>query len=91
MKNSWARPGILPSNIKLPLSLNFRSHTVSIESTIYFLRSDPEGIVSYDLESGIWKQYLIPTPPNSTDHNLAECGGQIFLVGLLTKNAATCV
>nr|AUS89437.1 putative F-box protein [Sesuvium portulacastrum] len=90
-KNSWARPGNLPSSIKLPLSLNFRSHTASIGTTIYFMRSDPEGIVSYDMDGGVWKQYLIPTPPNSTDHNLAECGGRVFLVGLLTKNAATCV
>lgn len=91
LKNSWARPGNSPSGIKLPLSLNFRSNTVSIDSTIYFMRSDPEGIVSYDMVSGVWKQHLIPNPPNSTDHNLAECGGRIFLVGLLTKNAATCV
>ncbi|XP_074310033.1 F-box only protein 6-like isoform X1 [Silene latifolia] len=89
--NLWARHGILPSNIKLPLSLNFRSHTVSVGAKIYFMRSDPDGIVSYDMDSGVWKQYLIPNPPNSTDHNLAECGGRIFLVGLLTKNAATCV
>ncbi|XP_021745138.1 F-box only protein 6-like isoform X3 [Chenopodium quinoa] len=91
LKNTWARPGNLPSGIKLPLSLNFRSNTVSVDATIYFMRSEPDGIVSCDMVSGIWKQHLIPTPPNSTDHNLAECGGRIFLVGLLTKNAATCV
>ncbi|KAK9751175.1 hypothetical protein RND81_02G247700 [Saponaria officinalis] len=91
LKNSWAHHGILPSSIKLPLSLNFRSHTVSVEMTVYFMRSDPEGIVSYNMEKGIWKEYLIPNPPNSTDHNLAECGGRILMVGLLTKNAATCV
>lgn len=91
MKNSWARSGNFPSGIKLPLSLNFRSHTVSIDSTIYFMQSDPEGIVSFDMVSGTWKQFFIPNPPNSTDHHLAECGGRIFLVGLLTKNAATCV
>lgn len=91
LKNSWSRPGNLPSSIRLPLSLNFRSHTVSIGSSVYFMRSDPEGIVSYDMGSRVWKEYLIPSPPNSTDHYLAECGGRVYLVGLLTKNAATCV
>ncbi|CAO2828980.1 unnamed protein product [Amaranthus hypochondriacus] len=91
LKNSWERSGKFPSGIKLPLALNFRSHTVSIDTTIHFMCSDPEGIVSYDMVSGTWKQFVIPNPPNSTDHNLAECGGRIFLVGLLTKNAATCV
>ncbi|XP_021300544.1 F-box only protein 6, partial [Herrania umbratica] len=41
VKNSWSRPGSMPPNIKLPLSLNFRSQTVSIDSTLYFMRSDP--------------------------------------------------
>lgn len=91
MKNSWTRPGNLSSIVGLPLSLNFRSQTVSIGPRVYFLRCDPEGIVSYDMVTGAWKEYLIPTPPNSTDHHLAECGGRILLVGLLTKNAATCV
>lgn len=91
VKNSWTRPGSMPSNIKLPLSLNFKSHAVSIASTLYFMRSDPEGIVSYDMVTGLWKQSIIPAPCHVTDHTLAECGGRIMLVGLLTKNAATCV
>ncbi|XP_073037151.1 F-box only protein 6-like isoform X1 [Primulina eburnea] len=90
-KNHWTRPGIMPSNIKLPLSLNFRSQAVSVDRTLYFMRSDPEGLVSYNMDTGIWKQFLIPGPPHLSDHTLAECGGRIMLVGLLTKNAATCV
>ncbi|KAK6160413.1 hypothetical protein DH2020_003794 [Rehmannia glutinosa] len=90
-KNSWARPGSMPPNIKLPLALNFRSQAVSVEGTLYFMRSDPDGLLSYDMENGIWKQFVIPTPPHLSDHTLAECGGRIMLVGLLTKNAATCV
>ncbi|KAM0965497.1 hypothetical protein TB2_021059 [Malus domestica] len=89
--NSWTRPGIMPSGVKLPLSLNFRSQAVSIDGTLYFMRSDPEGIVSYDMATGIWKQFIIPTPLHLTDHTLAECGGRIMLVGLLSKNAVTCV
>ncbi|XP_015894328.3 F-box only protein 6 [Ziziphus jujuba] len=91
VKNSWTHPGNMPSNIKVPLSLNFQSQTVSVDGTLYFMRSDPEGIVSYDMVTGVWKQYIIPAPLHLTDHTLAECGGRIMLVGLLTKNAATCV
>lgn len=88
---SWSRQGNMPAGIKLPLSLNFRSQAVSIDNKVYFMHSDPEGIVSYDMETGVWTQYMIPAPLHLTDHALAECGGQIMLVGLLSKNAATCV
>ncbi|KAJ1382070.1 Kelch-type beta propeller [Sesbania bispinosa] len=91
LTNSWSRPGNMPGGMKLPLSLNFRSQAVSVGSTLYFMRSDPEGIISYDMATGVWKQYIIPAPLHLTDHTLAECDGQIMLVGLLTKNAATCV
>ncbi|RVW40050.1 F-box only protein 6 [Vitis vinifera] len=91
VKNSWARPGSMPLHVKLPLSLNFLSQAVSIDGTIYLMRSDPDGIVSYDMVTGAWKQFIIPAPLHLTDHTLAECGGRIMLVGLLTKNAATCV
>ncbi|KAA8533322.1 hypothetical protein F0562_033145 [Nyssa sinensis] len=91
IKNSWIRPGIMPSTIKLPLSLNFKSQAVSIDGTLYFMRSDPDGIVSYNMVTGVWKQFIIPVPLHLSDHTLAECEGQIMLVGLLTKNAATCV
>ncbi|XP_050375300.1 F-box only protein 6 [Argentina anserina] len=91
LRNSWTRPGSMPSSVKLPLSLNFRSQALTIDSTLYFMRSDPEGIVSYDMVTGVWKQFIIPTPLHLTDHTLAECGGRIMLVGLLSKNAATCV
>lgn len=91
LMNIWLRPGIVPQTIMLPLSLNFRSQALSIGSTLYFMRTDPDGIVSYDAASGAWKQYFIPSPPLLTDHCLAECGGQVILVGLISKNAATCV
>lgn len=91
VKNSWIHPGNMPASIKMPLSLNFRSQAVSIDSMLYFMRSDPDGIVSYNMVSGVWKQDIIPAPVHLTDHTLAECDGRIILVGLLTKNAATCV
>lgn len=90
-KNAWTRPGSMPSNIKLPLALNFKSHSVSVNRTLYFMRSDPDGLLSYDMNCGIWKQFVIPSPAHLSDHTLAECRGRIMLVGLLTKNAATCV
>ncbi|PWA69831.1 F-box associated interaction domain-containing protein [Artemisia annua] len=91
IKNSWTREGTMPDCIKLPLSLNFNMQIVAAGGLMYLLRSDPDGILSYDMESRVWKQYLVPAPPQSRDHALAECGGRIMLVGLVTKNAATCV
>ncbi|XP_029129667.1 F-box only protein 6 isoform X2 [Cajanus cajan] len=88
---SWSHPGNMPADIKLPLSLYFRSQAISIDSTLYFMHSDPEGIVSYDMATGVWTQYIIPAPSDLTDRTLAECDGRILLVGLLTKNAATCI
>ncbi|KAK4423950.1 F-box only protein 6 [Sesamum alatum] len=90
-KNCWTRPGNMPSSIKLPLALNFRSQAVSVNGMLHFMRSDPDGLVSYDTTTGTWKQFVIPAPPHLSDHTIAECGGSIMLVGLLTKNAATCV
>ncbi|KAD0637538.1 hypothetical protein E3N88_43941 [Mikania micrantha] len=89
--NTWTCPGGMPACIKLPLSINFRSQAVTVDGCMYFLRSDPEGIVSYDMRTGIWKQFRVPAPVQLSDHTLAECGGRIMLVGLVSKNAATCV
>ncbi|PWA56445.1 F-box associated interaction domain-containing protein [Artemisia annua] len=91
IKNTWTCPGRMPACVKLPLSLNFRSQPVTVDGSMYFLRSDPDGIVSYDMETGVWKQFTVPAPLHLSDHALAECSGRIMLVGLLTKNAATCV
>ncbi|KAJ0724827.1 putative F-box domain, galactose oxidase/kelch, beta-propeller, kelch-type beta propeller [Helianthus annuus] len=89
--DTWACPGAMPTCINVPLSLNYRSQPVAIAGCMYFLRSDPDGIVSYDTETGIWKQFTVPAPVHLREHTLAECGGRIMLAGLLTKNAATCV
>ncbi|KAF8107930.1 hypothetical protein N665_0116s0133 [Sinapis alba] len=91
LRNVWTKRGTIPSNIKLPVLLNFKSQPVATRSTLYFMLTDPEGILSYDMVSGKWKQYIIPCPPHLSDHTLAECGERLMLVGLLTKNAATCV
>ncbi|XP_074567968.1 F-box only protein 6-like [Curcuma longa] len=91
IRKCWTHCADFPPSIKLPLSLNFRSQTVSIGSTIYFMHAEPNGILAYDVATSVWKQYLIPSPPHITDHTLAEYEGQILLVGLVTKNAATCI
>lgn len=91
-KDSWSCPeGKMSNVVRLPLCLSLTSHTISIGDTVYFMRSDPDGVVSYNMSSGVWQQFKIPAPPHIMDHTLAECGGRIMLVGLLTKNAATCV
>lgn len=90
-ENRWARTGVMGSSIRLPLSLNFKSQAVTIEGRVYMMRSEPEGIVCYDTESGVWKEYPVPSPSYVSDETIAESGGRIILVGLLTKNAATCV
>lgn len=91
IENAWTRPGNMPSHIKLPLALNFRSQAITIDGVMYFMRTNPDGLVSYDTMNGTWQQLSIPSPLHSMDHTLAECKGRIMLVGLLTKNAATCV
>ncbi|XP_023004120.1 F-box only protein 6 [Cucurbita maxima] len=91
IENSWTHPRSMPSTIKLPLTLKHRSQAVSIDNFVYFMRSDPEGIMSYNMVTGIWNEFIVPSPRHLTDHTLADFGGRLMLVGLLTKNAATCV
>ncbi|CAA2991380.1 F-box only 6-like [Olea europaea subsp. europaea] len=90
-KNSWGRSGRLPSNIKCPLDLNFKSQVVSIDGMLYFMHSDPDGIVYYNMTTGVWKQILIPAHPHLSDHTLAERGGKLMLVGLVNNSASTCI
>ncbi|XP_051116270.1 F-box only protein 6 isoform X2 [Andrographis paniculata] len=91
-RDSWARPGPIPPSVKLPLALNFRSQAVSADGTVYFMRSEPEGVVTYDTERGVWGQWAIPWPGGrGRDYALAEAGGRVMLAGLVTRNAATCV
>ncbi|KAL4570107.1 hypothetical protein LXL04_025758 [Taraxacum kok-saghyz] len=89
--DTWQRLGTMPECIKLPLSVNSNLQTVTADGWLYFLRSDPDGIVSFEIESGTWKEYQIPFPPDSGDHALAECGGRIMMVGVVRKGAASCV
>uniref|UniRef100_I1NUT6 F-box protein At3g26010-like beta-propeller domain-containing protein n=1 Tax=Oryza glaberrima TaxID=4538 RepID=I1NUT6_ORYGL len=91
MKNMWSCPGTFPPSFKLPLALNFRSQPVAVGSMLYFMCAEPEGVLSYDVSTGIWRQFVIPLPLHLTDHTLAEFQGRVMLVGLLCKNAATCV
>ncbi|KAK7247006.1 hypothetical protein RIF29_41881 [Crotalaria pallida] len=90
LRKSWSHPGNMPADIKRPMIPKSDSH-VSIDSTVYFTREDPGGIVSYDMATEIWKQYIIPLPSRLMNYTLAECDGRVMLVGLLAKNAATCV
>ena len=84
--SSWTRPGGMLSTVKMPMSLDLTTKSVSIDGTIYFPCSRPDGIASYDTETRVWKQFVIPAPPHLRDHALAECGGQLMLVGLQTED-----
>ncbi|KAL9661288.1 hypothetical protein QQ045_026112 [Rhodiola kirilowii] len=92
-RRSWSYRVSIDLSIRRPLCLNFKSRTISIGDTIYFLRSRPHGLVSYDMASGAWQQSIIPAPPYLAvmECSLAECRGRIMLVGVLRKNAVTCV
>ncbi|XP_052205923.1 F-box only protein 6-like [Diospyros lotus] len=90
LRNSWTQ-STMPSRIKLPFSLITRSHAISIDGTLYFLGSDPVGMVSYNTTTGVWKQFSIPAPPDVCNCTLAECAGRILLVGLQARNDARCV
>ncbi|KAL1533592.1 hypothetical protein AAHA92_33456 [Salvia divinorum] len=91
--NSWIRPGSMPQSVKLPLALKFStSRAVLVEGTLYFMRSDPDGLLSYEVDTGMWRQYVVPNPHMGLScQALAERGGRIMLVGLLTEGAASCV
>lgn len=91
VENTWSKPGNIPQHIKLPLALNFKSQTINIDTVMYFMRTNPDGLVSFDTVKNTWQQLLIPSPQCSMGHTLAVCKGHIFLVGLLPKNATTCV
>ncbi|CAA0820096.1 F-box only protein 6 [Striga hermonthica] len=91
-RGSWGRGGMVPSSVRVPLGLNFRSPAACVGGALHFLRSEPDGLLTYDVGSGAWGQVAVPLPPCSGDHALAEGGGgRVLLLGLLTKNAATCV
>lgn len=87
----WQRVGAMPESIKLPLSLKLALQNVAADGWLYFLRSDPDGIVSFHMDTGVWKEFQIPFPPESRDHALAECGGRIMMLGVVTKGSASCV
>ncbi|KAL1533590.1 Galactose oxidase/kelch repeat superfamily protein [Salvia divinorum] len=91
--NSWIHPGSMPQSVKLPLALKFSTtRAVSVEGTLYFMRSDPDGLLSYEVDTGMWRQYVVPNPHMGLScQALAESGGRIMLVGLLTEGAASCV
>ncbi|KAG6407812.1 hypothetical protein SASPL_130811 [Salvia splendens] len=91
--NFWISPGSMPPSIKLPLGITlFTCGVVAIEGRLYFMRSKPDGLLSYEVDTGMWRQYVVPIPPHQTlyDCALVESGGRIMLVGLLKEDAASC-
>lgn len=82
--------GTMPAHIKLPYTLPQNS-ALMIGTVVYFLQFKPDGILSYDVVSRAWEQFLIPHQPNRTSLSLAECGGRILLVGLVKNNDSATV
>ncbi|KAG6405575.1 hypothetical protein SASPL_133166 [Salvia splendens] len=92
--NSWISPGSMPPSIKLPLELTvFMCREVATEGRLYFMGSEPDGILSYEVNTGMWRQYAVSAPPHMSlsGHTVAESGGRIMMVGLLKEDAASCV
>ncbi|CAM8988440.1 unnamed protein product [Rhodiola kirilowii] len=92
-RGSWSCRVSMDLSIRRPLCLKFKSRTISIGDTIYFLRSRPHGLVSYDMASGAWQESIIPAPPYlaTMECSLAECRGRIMLVGVLKTVTCVCV
>ncbi|WJX16821.1 hypothetical protein P8452_06809 [Trifolium repens] len=86
---NWGHLGKLPEYI-MELD-DISCNPVSIDDTLYFMHFGPEGIVSCNTSTGVWTQHLLQVPLDSSDIELAESGGQMMLVGLLTENDVTCV
>ena len=57
------------------------------------MQSNPDGLLSYYVDTGMWRQYIVSAPPymNLYDYALAESRGKIMLVGLRKDDAASCV
>ncbi|MCH99143.1 F-box only protein 6-like, partial [Trifolium medium] len=87
--NNWGHLGKLPEYIVEPVAISF--NPVSIADTLYFMHFGPGGIVSCNTSTGVWTQHFIQAPLYSSDLELAESGGQIMLVGLVTENDVTWV
>ncbi|XP_047309875.1 F-box only protein 6-like [Impatiens glandulifera] len=92
IKNTWYEPGVMPTMRMLPLYLSLRSQAISIDGNLYFMCSNPEGIISYNMLSGVWNHFLVPNPDVLMAHRiLLECGGRIMLVGSMVSDIESCV
>ncbi|XP_045803588.1 F-box only protein 6-like isoform X1 [Trifolium pratense] len=86
---NWGHLAKVPECINRPGYISY--NPVSIDDMLYFMQTRPTGIVSCNTSTGVWTQHLIQAPLYSSNLELAESGGQIMLVGLLTENNVTCV
>ncbi|XP_047320615.1 F-box only protein 6-like [Impatiens glandulifera] len=92
IKNTWYESGVMPAIRMLPLYLSFLPQAISIDDCLYFTCSNPEGIISYNMLSGVWNHFLVPNPcVLIANRFLVECGGRIMLVGLMESEIESCV
>ncbi|XP_047309783.1 F-box only protein 6-like [Impatiens glandulifera] len=91
IENTWYKSGAIPS-INMPLILNMRLQAIYVDGCLYFMCSIPNGMVSYNILSGIWNHILVPDPYIFMDDRfIVECGGRIMLVGSILIGIKPCV
>ncbi|XP_047309817.1 F-box only protein 6-like [Impatiens glandulifera] len=91
IENAWYKSGAMPASMSLPLILNMRSQAIFVDSCLYFMSSIPDGMVSYNILSGIWNHILVPNPYTfNADRFIVECGGRIMLVGSKVRDIKSC-
>lgn len=80
LQSNWIHHGMLSLDF-LPLSFIPGSKAVSIGSMVYFLRIKPDGLISYNMATGVWEQFLSQLPSYLSDYLLAEGEGNLLLLG----------
>ncbi|XP_047309797.1 F-box only protein 6-like [Impatiens glandulifera] len=91
IENTWYKSGTISIGITLPLILNMRSQAIFVDGYLYFMCSIPNGMVSYNILSGIWNHILVPDPYTFIAHRfIVECGGRIMLVGSKVSDIKSC-
>ncbi|XP_047320612.1 F-box only protein 6-like [Impatiens glandulifera] len=87
IKNIWYKSKVIPTSIRLPLIMNLRSQAISVDGFLYFMSSYPNGMICYNMLSGIWNHFLVPIlHAIISGRILVECGGRIMFVCVMIKS-----
>uniref|UniRef100_A0A0D6QWF5 F-box domain-containing protein n=1 Tax=Araucaria cunninghamii TaxID=56994 RepID=A0A0D6QWF5_ARACU len=81
--NRWTLSGSIPPNSELELG------SAICNGNLYLLTnsSSPSlcGVLSFNLQHGVWSKVQAPMPRNLTIPSLVECSGRLFMVGGVVK------